>query len=70
MTGNKWLLSNVLPFSLDLVTFKDGAKESVLGSGSLNVPGLPKVKDVLLVDGLESQPDKSVLVNFVTKICS
>ena len=31
MAGNKWLLSNILPFSLDSVTFRDGAKGSVLG---------------------------------------
>ena len=54
MTGNKWLLSNVLPFSLDFVTFGDGAKGSVLGLESFNVSGLPKLKDVLLVDGLKA----------------
>ena len=54
MTGNKWLLSNVLPFSLDFVTFGDGAKGSVLGLGSFNVHGLPKLKDVLRVDGLKA----------------
>ena len=54
MTGNKWLLSHVLPSNLDFVTFGDGVKGSVLGSGSLNVPGLPKLRDVLLVDGLKA----------------
>ena len=39
MTGNKCMLSNILPSNLDSVTFKDGATRSVLGSGSLNVPG-------------------------------
>ena len=51
---NKRLLSNILPSSLDYVTFGDGAKESVLGSGSLNVPDFPKLKDVLLVDGFKA----------------
>ena len=45
MTGNKWLLSNT---SLDSITFGDGVKGSVLGSGSLNVPGFPKLRDVLV----------------------
>ena len=31
MNGNKWLLSNVLPSSLDSVTFEDGAKGRFLG---------------------------------------
>ena len=53
MTGNKWLLFNVLPSSLDSVTFRDGAKGSVLGLGSLNAPGLPKLRDVLF-DGLKA----------------
>ena len=48
MTGNKWLLSNILPSSLDSITFGDGVKGSVLGSGSLNVPGFPKLRDVLV----------------------
>ena len=63
MIGNKWSLSNVLPSSLDLVTFKDGAKGSVLRSRSLNVPGLPKLRDVLLVNGL-----KANLINF-SQLC-
>ena len=54
MTGNKWLLSNILPSSLDFVTFGDDAKGSVLGSGSLNIPRFPKLMDVLLVDGLKA----------------
>ena len=54
MTWNKRLLSNILPSSLNFVTFRDGAKGSVLGSGSLNVPGLQKLKDVLLIDRLKA----------------
>ena len=54
MKSNKMRLSNVLPSSLDSVTFEDGAKGSVLGSRSLNVPGLPNLRDVLIVDGLKS----------------
>ena len=54
MTGNKRLLSNVLLSSLDLVTFGDGAKRRFLRLGSLNVPNLKKLRDVLFVDGLKA----------------
>ena len=54
MTGNKCLMVNVLPSSLDYVTFGDGAKGNVLGLGSLNVPGILELKDVLLDEGLKS----------------
>ena len=54
MIGNKWLLSDVQLSSLDSVTFRGGTKGSVLGSGSLNVPGLPKLRDVILVNGLKA----------------
>ena len=63
MTSNKWLLSNVLPSSLDSVTFGDSTNGTVLRLGSLNVTGLPKLKDVLLVDGL-----KANLIN-ISKLC-
>ena len=54
MTGNKCLLNNVLPFNMDCVTFGDRAKGSFLGSGSLNVLGMLKLRDVLLVKGLKA----------------
>ena len=54
MIGNKHLLSNILPYSLDYVTFGDGSKGSVLGLGYLNIQGFPKLRDVQLVDGLKA----------------
>ncbi|KAG9453128.1 hypothetical protein H6P81_006032 [Aristolochia fimbriata] len=36
------------------VTFGDGAKGYVVGKGDLNDQGLPKLKNVLLVDGLKA----------------
>ena len=54
MIGNKCLLTNLQPFILDFVTFRDGAKGSVLGSSFLNVLEMPKLRDVLLAEGLKA----------------
>ena len=54
MTSNKRLLSNVLPSSLDSVTFGDDVKGNVLWSGSLNIPSFPKLGDALFVNGLKA----------------
>ena len=64
MIGNKWLLSNVLLSIMDSMTFADGAKGSVLRSRSLNVPGLPKLSDVLVIDKL-----KVNLIN-ISQLCN
>ena len=73
MTSNKWLLSNVLPSSLDSITFGDGAKGRVLGSRSLNVPSLPKLRDVLLVDELKANMvsiiDRDLFIKFTKDKC-
>ena len=76
MTRYKWLLSNVLPSSLNSVNFENGAKGSVLGSGSLNVLGLPKLRDVLIIDGLKSNMisisqlcDQDLFVRFTKDNC-
>ena len=76
MTGNKWLLSNILPSSLDSIKFGDDAKGSVLGSSFLNVPSLPKLRDVLLVDGLKANMininqlcDQDIFVRFTKDKC-
>ena len=54
MTGNEYLLTNLQPYSLAFVTFGDCEKGSVLGSRSLNVMGMPKLRDVLLIEGLKA----------------
>ena len=76
MTSNKWLLSNVLPFTLDSITFGDSAKGSVLGSRSFNVLGLPKSKDMLLIDrpivnliSISQFYDKDLFVRFTKEKC-
>ena len=54
MVGNKDLLIDLRPCNLKFVTFGDGFKDVVLGSGLLKVPGMPKLENVLFMDGLEA----------------
>ena len=42
------------PCNLEFVTFGDGAKGTMIGSGLLKVLGMPKLENVLLVDGLKT----------------
>ena len=51
MTGNKEFLTNLQPCSLESITFGDCPKGTVLGSGSLKIPSMPKLENVLLVNG-------------------
>ena len=43
MTGNKEFLINLQPCNLESMTFDDVAKGTVIGSGLLKVPGMPKL---------------------------
>ncbi|GAA0174825.1 hypothetical protein LIER_28135 [Lithospermum erythrorhizon] len=52
MTGNKAHLTNIEDVKTDCVTFGGREKGKIIGKGSLNVAGLPNLKDVLLVEGL------------------
>ncbi|KAG9454310.1 hypothetical protein H6P81_007214 [Aristolochia fimbriata] len=54
ITGSTEFLTNLHKENGGQVTFGDGAKGSVVGRGDLNVQGLPKLKNVLLVDGLKA----------------
>ena len=53
MTGNREIFINLQPCSLEFVTFGDRGNGLVLGSGSLKVPGMPRLENVLLVEGLK-----------------
>ena len=53
MTCNKKFLTNLQPYNLESVTFDDGAKGTMIGSGLPKVPGMPKLEDVLLMNGLK-----------------
>ncbi|CAM8887350.1 unnamed protein product [Rhodiola kirilowii] len=53
MTGNSEFLSYIRPVeTMHFVTFADGKKSQVIGCGTLKVPDLPALEDVLLVEGL------------------
>ncbi|CAM8877440.1 unnamed protein product [Rhodiola kirilowii] len=52
MTGNPEFLTNVEEFNGKFVTFGDGIEGRVLGRGTMNVQGLPRLKEVLLIKGL------------------
>ena len=52
MTENKCILIDLQPSSLDNVIFEDGAKGKVVVMGSLIIPRLSKIKDVMLVERL------------------
>ena len=53
LTGKKDLLTNLQPCGLESVTFGDGVKGTVIGSGLLKVPSMPELENVLLVEGLK-----------------
>ncbi|CAM8886505.1 unnamed protein product [Rhodiola kirilowii] len=54
MTGNQDFVTNLEEFRGKSVTFGDGLQGKQLGKGTLNVQGLPKLKEVLLVKGLQA----------------
>ena len=43
MTSNKEFLINLQPCNLEYVTFGDGAKGTIIDSGLLKVPSMPKL---------------------------
>ena len=54
MTGDrKWFSSMDETYPSGSVVFGDGAKTEIIGKGTVSTPGLPCLKNVLLVRGLE-----------------
>ena len=54
MTGNREFLTNLQSCNLESVTFGNGGTGTILGSGgSLKVLGMPKLENVMLVNGLK-----------------
>ena len=51
MIGNKSLFKTLKEKINDYVTFGDGSHAQVLGKGTIEIPGLPLLKDVLYIKG-------------------
>ncbi|XP_057785954.1 uncharacterized protein LOC131003485 [Salvia miltiorrhiza] len=54
MTGEEKYLEDIHIISEERVTFGDGVQAKVVGTSTLNVPGMPKLKNVMLVEGLKA----------------
>jgi len=54
MTGKRSYFEDRRPYSRGYVTFGDGGKGEILGIGNLISDELPKLENVLLVEGLFS----------------
>ena len=77
MIGEKQFLRDIQPCSTSHVTFGDDVHGKVLGRGLLDVPRLPKLKDVLLVEGLKANLisisqlcDQDLFVKFTRGKCT
>ena len=54
ITGDKALFKSLKEKVGDYVTFRDGSHAQVLGKGTIEIPGLPLLKDVLYIKGLKA----------------
>ncbi|KAG9442456.1 hypothetical protein H6P81_018310 [Aristolochia fimbriata] len=76
MTGKSDLLSNISYTESGQVTFGDGGKGTITVKGTLNVDGLPRLQNVLLVQGLQANLisisqlcDENLQVHFTSDKC-
>lgn len=76
MTGQRDYLKNIETCTSRHVTFGDGVKGKIIGMGLLDVPGLPLLHKVLLVDNLKANLisisqlcDDDLLVQFTKDQC-
>ena len=76
MTGDKALFKSLKEKVGDYVTFGDGSHAQVLGKGTVEIPRLPLLKDVLYIKGLKENLlsitqicDEDFLVQFSKKGC-
>ncbi|CAJ2657156.1 unnamed protein product [Trifolium pratense] len=76
MTGVEKYLENLKSYATSFVTFGDGAKAEIKGIGKLANNGLPKLDNVLLVEGLKANLisisqlcDQGMKVNFTKSEC-
>ena len=54
MTGNKALFTYFDDYNGGSVRFGDGGKAKVIGKCTVSIPGMSKLKNVYLVDGLKT----------------
>ena len=76
MTGDKSLFKTLKEKVGDYVTFSDGSYAQVLSKGTVEIPGLPLLKDVLYIKGVKANLlsitqicDEDFLVQFSKKGC-
>lgn len=76
MTGSKDYLIDYVELKSGCVTYGDDTKGRILGKGTMNVEGIPKLHNVLHVDGLNSNLisisqlcDDDLFVKFDKNIC-
>ena len=76
MTGDKTRFKALKEKVGDYVTFGDRSHAQVVGKGTIEIPGLPLLKDVLYIKGLKANLlsitqicDKDFLVQFSKKRC-
>ncbi|KAI3462099.1 hypothetical protein Pfo_018762 [Paulownia fortunei] len=76
MTSNKSNLSNFQSIEKGRVTFEDGVSGQIVSKGTLDVKGLPRLKNVLLIEGLKTNLisigqlcDQNLLVHFTKDLC-
>ena len=76
MTGDKTLFKTLKEKVGDYVTFGDGSHAQVLGKGTIEILGLPLLKDILYIKGLKENLlsitqicDDDFLVQFSKKGC-
>ena len=76
MTGDKFLFKSLKEKEDGYVTFGDGSHSQVLGKGTIEIPRLPLLTDVLYIKGLKANLlsitqicDEDFLVQFSKKGC-
>ena len=76
MTSDKKFLKDYKTIDVGHVTFGDGVKGRVLGKGTLDFEGLPRLKNVLHVGGLAANLisisqlcDQNLFVKFTKDTC-
>ncbi|XP_062103534.1 uncharacterized protein LOC133814611 [Humulus lupulus] len=77
MTDDANILTNFKSLKCGVVTFGDGMSGNIVGKGTLSLDGLPKLRNVLLVEGLKANLisvsqicDQGFKVNFSRDDCN